>query len=129
MNEQPQYYRARLHVLEELVSSGKNDEKTQVLNRNGMFSPEQNEAELIRTAPKQSNAALFFTELTRFNTWFAMHPEKVCGKEVITTSREFPIQVRGTKEDIIHTIQQRQSTNEIELEALSLELELQLLAI
>jgi len=127
MNEQPQYYRARLQVLEQLLSSGKNDDKTQVLNRNGMFTHEQNEAELIRNAPKQTNAAFSFTELTRFNTWFAMHPEKVCGKEVVTTSREFPIKVSGTKEDIIRTIKQTMPTNELELEALSLELELELL--
>ena len=45
-----------------------------------------------------------FTELCSFNTWFAMHPEKIAGTEYITTSREFPLIIKGTKEDIIKTI-------------------------
>ena len=48
-----------------------------------------------------SDVPLDFLELTRFNSWFALHPEKVAGKEVVSTSREFPITIKGTKEDIL----------------------------
>ena len=50
------------------------------------------------------NEPLTFKELTSFNTWFVMHPEKVCGKEYTTSSREFPVMIKGTKEEIIRTI-------------------------
>jgi hypothetical protein len=33
-----------------------------------------------------------------------MHPEKVCGETVITTSHSFPLAVKATKEDVIRTI-------------------------
>ena len=33
------------------------------------------------------------------DTWFYQHPGKVCGKEVLTTSREFPLTLKGTRED------------------------------
>jgi len=33
-----------------------------------------------------------------------MHPEKIAGIEFVTTSREFPIMIKGTKEDILQTI-------------------------
>lgn len=53
---------------------------------------------------KISDAPLSFTELSSFNTWFAMHPEKVAGTELVTTSINFPITIKGTKEDIEDTI-------------------------
>ena len=33
-----------------------------------------------------------------------MHPEKIAGIEFVTTSQQFPITVRGTKDDILLTI-------------------------
>jgi hypothetical protein len=33
-----------------------------------------------------------------------MHPEKVCGKTVVTTSRSFPLAVKATKDDVIKTV-------------------------
>jgi len=47
-----------------------------------------------------SDTPLTFTELCSFNTWFAMHHEKIAGEEIITTSREFPIGIKGSKEDV-----------------------------
>lgn len=47
---------------------------------------------------------LTFTELTRYSTWFAMHPEKVAGKEELTTSFHFPITIKGNRELIEQTI-------------------------
>ena len=51
-----------------------------------------------------TNEPLTFSEWTRWNTWFTAHPDKVCGQEAITTSREFPVSLTGSKEDIIQTI-------------------------
>jgi hypothetical protein len=51
-----------------------------------------------------STDPLSFSELCTFNTWFTMYPEKVCGTEEITTSREFPITIKGDMEWIENTI-------------------------
>lgn len=77
--------------------------------RNGVIPVKQKKRfeELLDYEYKLSFALkepLTFTEITSFNTWFAMHPEKVAGIEQITSSREFPIAIKGTKEDIINTI-------------------------
>jgi hypothetical protein len=47
---------------------------------------------------------LTFVELCSFNTWFEIHPEKIAGKEVLMTSKAFPVSIKGTKEDIVKTI-------------------------
>ncbi len=101
-----------------------------VLLRNGVFPEKFNEEGLIRQKLAEktySNEALTFSELTRFNTWFAMHPEKVCGKEIVTTSIEFPITIKGSREDIINTIHIESDPGQLELQALAIEVELQLL--
>jgi hypothetical protein len=90
------------------VSDEKNNDR--VLLRNG-FIPEKLLPDFEKTLLKHQQALsqtinqkpLSFTEKCSFNTWFAMHPEKVAGVEYVTTSREFPIMVKGTKEDIIET--------------------------
>jgi hypothetical protein len=69
---------------------------------------------------------LSFTELCTFNTWFVLHPEKVCGQEVVTSSKEFPVTIQGDKSIILATIQKQQSYSLIEIEALALEYELQI---
>jgi hypothetical protein len=112
MLENAAYYRARLVVIEDLYKSldTNRDEKNpeRVIVRNGVFPDRFNEKELIQQKLTNKNIlgqTLTFEELTRFNNWFAMHPEKVAGKEIITSSREFPISIVGTKEDILKTIQ------------------------
>jgi hypothetical protein len=50
------------------------------------------------------NSPLTFLELCSWDTWFAMHPEKVCGETVVTTSRSFPLAVKASKDDVIRTI-------------------------
>jgi hypothetical protein len=108
--QSPAYYRARIGAIIELigqipVSDEKNNDR--VLLRNG-FIPENMQdafnkilAGNLKTAKQQP---LSFTELCSFNTWFAMRPGKVAGTEYVTTSREFPIMVKGTREDIIETL-------------------------
>jgi SNF2 family DNA or RNA helicase len=62
--------------------------------------------ELIqRHLGRQEAGPLAFEELTRWDTWFWLHPEKVAGTEQTTTSQQFPLTIKGTKEDIIRTIQ------------------------
>lgn len=42
-----------------------------------------------------------FTAITSNDNWFKQHPEKIAGVEYQTTSFLFPIQVKGTKEDVL----------------------------
>lgn len=42
-----------------------------------------------------------FVTLTTDDHWFKKHPGKIAGVEVETTSIHFPIQVKGTKEDVL----------------------------
>lgn len=77
------------------------------LLRNGVFPKDRDEKGLVEIYAKQkdySNQPLSFTELCTFNTWFNLYPEKVCGQEVVTTSREFPISIKGNETWIKNTI-------------------------
>lgn len=112
----PSYYRARLGAIMQIIKEEKGGDRTiknnhSVLLRNGIVPGElekrykkvfdqYQEARL----KKGNNEPLTFSEITRFNIWFVMYPEKVVGKEIITTSREFPVSIKGSKEDIINTI-------------------------
>ncbi len=134
MNRGSSYYRARIEVIGELISTldVNRTEKGNdiVLLRNGVFSGKFNEDELIRKKLAEktfSKDALTFSEFTRFNTWFSMYPGKVCGKEIVTTSIEFPITIKGSKEDIMNTIHIESDPGQLELQALAIETELQLL--
>jgi hypothetical protein len=112
----PSYYRARIAALKKLIQETRveRDEKNpdRVLLRNG-FIPENLQAKFDEIRDNEYlltfslNEPLTFVEIISFNTWFAMHPEKICGKETVTTSREFPISVKGTKEEIIQAISQK----------------------
>jgi hypothetical protein len=99
------------------------------LLRNGVFPKDRDEKGLVEIYAKQkdySSEPLSFTELCTFNTWFERHPEKVCGQEVVTSSKEFPVTIQGDKAQILSTIQKQQSYSLIEIEALALEYELQI---
>jgi hypothetical protein len=142
-NRTPAYYRARIDVFRQLqtrLSKSAEDNMNLVLVRSGVFPPDQDEQESINQYLRQNqypDTPLSFTELCTYNTWFRMHPDKVCGTEKITSSREFPITIRGDRQTIEDTIgrflpQQKTvpgtvSAGALELEALALELELQLL--
>ena len=121
----PTYLRARMDLIREKLSiSDVNDMQTALL-RNGVFY----DAKQIEQKAKASiypSTHLSFTELCTFNTWFVLHPEKVCGQEVITTSKEFPVTIQGDKSKILATIQKQESYSLIEIEALALEYELQI---
>lgn len=152
----PSYYRARITAINSLInqvneaiaydeSKGnteniKENEFNRSLLRNGFVYPgnlrfpsfEKLGKDTIQELRnhKYSDDPLTFQELTKYNTWFAIHPEKIAGREEATTSREFPVTVKGSKEQIIATLKADQQTDqqtELELEAIALELELQLL--
>jgi hypothetical protein len=107
MNVHPAYYRARLTVLYKLIAEANEDSIS--LLRNGVlpthYSNSDFEAQIKNAMPDESDSELTFTELCSLNTWFAIHPEKIAGIEIITTSRSFPVKIKGTKQEIIDTIE------------------------
>ena len=110
--EQPSYFRARNAAFWQFIkhSDGNTDKNSpfELLKYGVVHTNIDNRFRIhvknILKTEDFSNAPLSFTEICSFNTWFAMHPEKIAGTEYITTSREFPIGIRGSKEDIIKTI-------------------------
>ena len=106
----PAYLRARIKFIEQQLQNLSKDESKSLerkLLRYGVIQQEEKYLQDICIAMKNGNykkIPLSFKELTRYNTWFTLHPEKVCGKEVITSSQEFPLSIQGTKENIIHII-------------------------
>jgi hypothetical protein len=103
----PKYQRARVFMLRDVLT--KVDPKAQhaALMRNGVFPPDRDEKAMVEVYLKDrefSKDQLSFTELCTFNTWFSMHPEKICGIEKISTSREFPITIEGDRPLIEQTL-------------------------
>ena len=119
----PTYLRARLDLIREQLTTS--TDMQAALLRNGVFY-DQKAIEQKAKSKQYPQTPLSFTELCTFNTWFVLHPEKVCGLEVITTSKEFPVTIQGDKAQILSTIQKQQSYSLIEIEALALEYELQI---
>ncbi len=131
MKKAPSYFRKRIAVLEDLVE--KTDQKLKIMDEdsekakklieekrlliNGKVPDKYDEENLVESAQavNADNKPLSFTEVTRYNNHFAMHPEKVAGKEVLTTSRSFPILVKGSKEDVLKTLKAK-SLNGMEKE-------------
>ena len=52
-----------------------------------------------------------FVNITSNDNWFKQHPEKIAGVEFKTTSIFFPIQVKGTKADVLRVTGMMNSTN------------------
>lgn len=103
----PIYLRARIDMIRDVLSKSDAKDFHVALLRNGVFPKDRDEKSLVEIYAKQkdySNQPLSFTELCTFNTWFNLYPEKVCGQEVVTTSREFPISIKGNENWITNTI-------------------------
>jgi hypothetical protein len=98
LKKEPAYYRARLAAIAAELQS-ETDEKRITLLRNG-YAPNLS----IQPPYGNDNSPLTFLELCSWDTWFAMHPEKVCGETVVTTSRSFPLAVKASREDVIRCI-------------------------
>ena len=122
-NISPTYLRARLDLIREKLTIA--TELEAALLRNGVFY-DQKSIEQKAKSKAYPTAPLSFTELCTFNTWFVLHPEKVCGIEKTTSSKEFPVTIQGDKFKILSTIQKQHSYSIIEMEALALEYELQI---
>lgn len=101
----PSYYRARTQFIKDgiVIANQDDNEEDLKLLRNG-FIPELNEKSIKAISKDQSNKPLSFVELTSYSTWFAMHPEKICGEEIPTSSRDFPLKIKGTNDDVIKSI-------------------------
>lgn len=119
----PTYLRARLDLIREKLTSA--TDMQAALLRNGVYYDNKS-IEQKAKSKQYPQTPLSFTELCTFNTWFVLHPEKVCGQEVVTSSKEFPVTIQGDKSIILATIQKQQSYSLIEIEALALEYELQI---
>ena len=106
----PSYYRARLRGIAELSRIG--GEYDRLLGNGHVPAQLQKPfSEMIeRYEQNESNEPLTFSEITRYNTWFDMHPEKVCGEETITTSIQFPITIKGTETKAVETIRESLKT-------------------
>jgi hypothetical protein len=109
------YYRARIAVIKKLIQQMDKDEPGRVLLRNGVFPDYIDQKGLISEQIKETNIpnkALAFHEIASFNTWFTIHPDKVAGTEQITSSREFPITIKGSREKIERTIKEGMKVND-----------------
>jgi len=103
----PPYLRARIDMYRDVLSKLDASEINAAILRNGVFPKDRDENGLVEVYARQkdySTNPLSFSELCTFNTWFTMYHEKVCGTEEITTSREFPITIKGDMEWIENTI-------------------------
>ena len=94
------YYRGRIKLIEVILGAAKLTDKEYALYRNGYLDEQKFKKEIEKKAKEQSNKPLDFMELSRFSTWFSMHPEKIAGTEHIASSQMFPIKVKGTKQDV-----------------------------
>jgi len=119
----PTYLRARLDLIREQLTTS--TDMQAALLRNGVYY-DQKAIEQKAKSNAYPQTPLSFTELCTFNTWFVLNPEKVCGLEKTTSSKEFPVTIQGDKSKILSTIQKQQSYSIIEMEALALEYELQI---
>lgn len=103
----PRYWRARLDVFREKIRESSNDSPDLSLLRNGVMRNAAHEKMLVQDQMNKQeypNTPMTFVEQCSFNNWFNMHPEKICGEEIITTSREFPISIKGDQSWIQNTI-------------------------
>jgi hypothetical protein len=97
MIRQPSYYRARLAAIAAELQRETDDRRIKLL-QNGYFP------DFVHNSSQSPQSPLTFLELCNWDTWFAMHPEKVCGETVITTSRNFPLEVKASCEDVERTV-------------------------
>ena len=126
------FFRARLDVLRIAIVNADPKSQELILLRNGVMQDHDQEQILIAQKLKSQsypNTPLSFLEQCSFNTWFAQHPEKICGEEIISTSIQFPLTIKGNRDTIQSVIQQTLSSitfPDLEMQALALEIELQL---
>ena len=114
------YLRGRIEFIKKQRANNSLSSLERKLLSYGLIVDEQKHNASIQAIVKEnslSSEPLSFLELSSYNTFFTLHPEKVCGKEVLSTSLQFSITIKGTKEDIIQTIHQNISKAEFNMEA------------
>ncbi|GAA4839550.1 hypothetical protein [Algivirga pacifica] len=146
MTKDARYYRARNYLLDHrkkllYASLELNREEAKEYEKKyyqqGVI-PKEHQAlfnqQLNQLLPTTDDQPLSFFELSRNDTYFNLHPDKIAGTPFHTSSLYFPVQVKGTKEEVIRTIertigtaQNPPSLSTLEAEAIALELELLLL--
>jgi hypothetical protein len=94
---QPSYYRTRLAAIAAELQRETDDRRIKLL-QNGYLP------DFAHDSPDSSQSSLTFLELCNWDTWFAMHPEKVCGETFITTGRNFPLEVKASRQDVERTV-------------------------
>lgn len=93
------------HLLNELpIDRDKKNSPRELLKNGYVHDSLKDRLNALMSEQTMPDHPLTFTELTTWNTWFELHPEKVAGDEEVTTSFHFPIQVKAKKEDIIKII-------------------------
>lgn len=110
----PIYYRSRIalfdHLIETLpLDSDKKKNTPRELLKQGYWDDSLgDEQQKVIDFQKEKviidDSPLKLSELTRFSTWFVMHPEKLAGIEKVTTSLFFPVKIDGTKDDVTRII-------------------------
>lgn len=109
------FARVRIKAIEFLLASTTNDIHRRYLS-NGKIPNEilngKNERDFLREYYFEkypdtfqlenfnNDTPLTSLELSRFNTWFFLHPEKIGGIEIETSSLFFPVQIKGTEKDV-----------------------------
>jgi hypothetical protein len=141
LNIDPMYMRGRIAGLNNLREQytrqlpGANDLQRPILERdiaalrNGVYPDDVDPDEIEIMVMKDrafSNEPLTTTELMTYNTYFELYPWKIAGQQVVTTSRDFPVTVVGTRADVEAAIDKTLGKNKLNLEAMALELELKL---
>lgn len=98
-------------IVEKLKSA---TDKNAVLLRNGVI-PEELQPELrqIEANASKDYPIVSFLIINSFNSYFELHPHKVLGKEIITSSREFPITIKGEIPNALDTIRKHIQFNKI----------------
>lgn len=94
------YYRARIAAIRRRTST----QDVQVQKWLGCgYIPERLREDFnifIKQELRNDNSQLTFTELMTYNTWYELHPEKVAGTMVGSSSFYFPVIVKGSKNDV-----------------------------
>lgn len=105
------YYRARIAAIRRRTST----QDVQVQKWLGCgYIPERLREDFnifIKQELRNDNSPLTFTELMTYNTWYELHPEKVAGTMVGSSSFYFPVLIKGTKKDVENMFKAALSNN------------------
>lgn len=97
----PQTLRARIAAIRNLSIEAEGQDKKILMCGVVPFGYEERmDEEIARLKDSQPKDPLTLTEMTTFNTWYQMHPEKVAGEMKQSSSIMFPVSVKGNLFDV-----------------------------